>query len=120
MYRRKARPNPSGGGFGPWRPRSCWEAHQHRRKGKDPAAHRPQHPRLRARNPGERVNAQPSPLSLVTNEAAPSVAVERLEDLVVSYRRLADVFHDVLAEQSLDTLLHPVADTLAQLVPHHT
>ena len=36
--------------------------------------------------------------------------------LVDSYRRLADVFHDVLSEQSLDALLDRVADTLAELI----
>lgn len=40
------------------------------------------------------------------------------EALVESYRRLADVFHDVLAEQSLDALLDRIADALADLVPH--
>jgi len=39
-------------------------------------------------------------------------------ELVESYRRLADVFHEVLAEQSLDALLVRIADTLADLVPH--
>src|SRR5947199_219538 len=38
--------------------------------------------------------------------------------LVESYRRLADVFHDVLAEQSLDALLDRVADALAELIPY--
>ncbi len=42
----------------------------------------------------------------------------RAEDLVESYRRLADVFHHVLSEQSLDALLDRVADTLAELVPY--
>jgi diguanylate cyclase (GGDEF)-like protein len=37
---------------------------------------------------------------------------------VESYRRLADVFHEVLAEQSLDALLDRIADALAELVPH--
>ena len=37
-----------------------------------------------------------------------------------SYRRLAEVFHDVLSEQSLDTLLDRIADTLVDLVPHDT
>ncbi len=40
--------------------------------------------------------------------------------LVESYRRLADVFHEILAEQSLDALLVLIADTLAELVPHDT
>ena len=38
--------------------------------------------------------------------------------LVDSYRRLADVFHDVLAEQSLDALLDRIADALSDLIPH--
>jgi diguanylate cyclase (GGDEF)-like protein len=38
--------------------------------------------------------------------------------LVESYRRLADVFHDVLEEQSLDALLDRIADALADLIPH--
>jgi diguanylate cyclase (GGDEF)-like protein len=40
------------------------------------------------------------------------------ESLVESYRRLADVFHDVLGEQGLDALLDRIADALADLVPH--
>ncbi|MFN2629603.1 MAG: diguanylate cyclase [Gaiellaceae bacterium] len=43
-----------------------------------------------------------------------------LEGLVESYRRLADVFHDILAEQSLDSLLDRIADTLTELIPHDT
>ena len=38
--------------------------------------------------------------------------------LVESYRRLADVFHDVLSEQSLDSLLERIADTVSDLIPH--
>jgi diguanylate cyclase (GGDEF)-like protein len=41
-------------------------------------------------------------------------------ELVDSYRKLADVFHDVLAEQDLDTLLDRIADTLAELIPYDT
>ena len=41
-------------------------------------------------------------------------------DLVGSYRRLADVFHHVLSEQALDTLLDRIADTLAELIPYDT
>jgi diguanylate cyclase (GGDEF)-like protein len=40
--------------------------------------------------------------------------------LVESYRRLADVFHEVLAEQSLDALLGRVAATVGELIPHDT
>jgi diguanylate cyclase (GGDEF)-like protein len=34
------------------------------------------------------------------------------------YRRLADIFHDVLSEQSLDAVLERIADALAVLVPY--
>jgi diguanylate cyclase (GGDEF)-like protein len=51
--------------------------------------------------------------SAVTGLAAP-------RELVDSYRRLADVFHHVLSEQSLDTLLDRIADTLADLIPYDT
>jgi diguanylate cyclase (GGDEF)-like protein len=47
-------------------------------------------------------------------------APRRPAKLVESYRRLADVFHDILAEQSLDNLLERIADTLTDLVPHDT
>jgi diguanylate cyclase (GGDEF)-like protein len=40
--------------------------------------------------------------------------------LIESYRRLADVFHEVLAEQSLDALLVRIADVLGDLIPHDT
>src|ERR687885_51370 len=39
---------------------------------------------------------------------------------VESYKRLADVFHQLLAEQELDTLLEQVADTLGDIVPYDT
>ncbi|MET0607377.1 MAG: diguanylate cyclase [Gaiellaceae bacterium] len=42
------------------------------------------------------------------------------DPLVQSYRQLADVFHHILSEQSLDNLLERIADTLAELVPHDT
>ena len=48
----------------------------------------------------------------------PDLAPSQEDALVESYRRLADVFHDVLAEQSLDALLDRIADALADLVPH--
>ena len=38
--------------------------------------------------------------------------------LVESYRRLADVFHDVLSEQSLDAVLERIADAITELIPH--
>lgn len=37
---------------------------------------------------------------------------------VQPYRRLAEIFHDVLSEESLDALLERIADALAELVPY--
>ena len=44
--------------------------------------------------------------------------LRQADALVESYRRLAEVFHHVLSEQSLDTLLDRIADTLNDLVPY--
>jgi diguanylate cyclase (GGDEF)-like protein len=55
------------------------------------------------------------PLRLVEHHD-PVVTDDRA--LVESYRRLADVFHDVLGEQSLDALLDRIAGALSELVPH--
>jgi diguanylate cyclase (GGDEF)-like protein len=38
--------------------------------------------------------------------------------LVESYRRLAEMFHHILSEQSLESLLERIADTLSDLVPY--
>ena len=43
---------------------------------------------------------------------------ESLDPLVESYRRLADVFHEVLSEQSLDDLLERIAQTVGDLIPY--
>ena len=60
---------------------------------------------------------RPTPrLRLLPEDASPPAAPE----LVESYRRLADVFHEVLAEQSLDALLVVIADALHDLIPHDT
>jgi diguanylate cyclase (GGDEF)-like protein len=56
------------------------------------------------------------PLRLLDQDAVADA--NRRTEVVESYRRLADVFHDVLAEQSLDALLDRIADALAELVPH--
>ncbi|MEA2499136.1 MAG: diguanylate cyclase, partial [Actinomycetota bacterium] len=42
----------------------------------------------------------------------------RDQSIESSYRRLADVYHEILSEQSLSSLLDRVADTLAELVPY--
>src|SRR6266576_1384662 len=57
---------------------------------------------------------------LRATDAFPGADVPRSDGLVQSYRQLADVFHDILSEQSLDNLLERIADTLAELVPHDT
>ncbi len=44
-------------------------------------------------------------------------ALTRVDTLVDSYRRLADVFHVVLSEQQLDAVLERIADTLVDLIP---
>jgi diguanylate cyclase (GGDEF)-like protein len=49
---------------------------------------------------------------------APDTPSGRPEALVESYRRLAEVFHHVLSEQSLDALLDRIADTLRDLMPY--
>jgi diguanylate cyclase (GGDEF)-like protein len=59
------------------------------------------------------VPAAPAPVRLLPD------ALARAEALVESYRGLADVFHEVLAEQSLDVLLERIADTVGELVPYH-
>ncbi|CAN5675771.1 hypothetical protein BH24ACT26_BH24ACT26_13570 [soil metagenome] len=56
------------------------------------------------------------PAPAFPEESAASLLAARLD----SYRRLADVFHLVLAEQSLDTLLERVADTLDEIIPYDT
>src|SRR6266480_3647836 len=44
----------------------------------------------------------------------------RSDGLVQSYRQLADVFHEILSEHTVDNLLERIADTLAELVPYDT
>jgi diguanylate cyclase (GGDEF)-like protein len=43
---------------------------------------------------------------------------DALDPLVESYRKLADVFHELLSEQSLDDLLQRIADTVGELIPY--
>jgi len=52
-------------------------------------------------------------MRLVSGALAPEA-----DPSVDSYRRLADVFHDLLSEQSLDSLLVRIADTLDEIVPY--
>src|SRR5438128_4923161 len=65
-----------------------------------------------------RMVVRPTPLLRPLPEDAPLPTA--VPELVDSYRRLADVFHEVLAEQSLDALLVRIADALHDLIPHDT
>ena len=58
------------------------------------------------------IRARAPRMRLVAAEPVPADALRR------SYRRLADVFHDLLSEQSLDSLLVRIADTLDEIVPY--
>ncbi|MEO8290610.1 MAG: diguanylate cyclase [Gaiellaceae bacterium] len=53
----------------------------------------------------------------VSMTVLPRPALTPVDTLVDSYRRLAEVFHDVLSEQELDAVLERIADTLGDLVP---
>ncbi|HEY1565248.1 MAG TPA: HD domain-containing phosphohydrolase [Gaiellaceae bacterium] len=59
--------------------------------------------------------ARPNHLRLLDGEGRPGDPA-----LVESYRRLADVFHEVLAEQTLDALLVRIADAVGDLIPLDT
>ena len=52
------------------------------------------------------------------NGGAPTTEGARPEALVESYRRLAEVFHEVMSEQSLGALLDRIAATLSDLMPY--
>src|SRR5689334_22169210 len=68
-----------------------------------------------SRNQGLAMSDHALPLRLIPGD----IDVPSSHDaLVESYRRLADVFHDVLGEQSIDALFDRIADALADLVPH--
>ncbi len=59
------------------------------------------------------------PSNIPASEARARLAAEEpLDPLVESYRRLADVFHEVLSEQSLDDLLERIARTVGELIPY--
>src|SRR6185437_14704258 len=70
---------------------------------------------LQLRSIGGSVVVQPNHLRLLDGDPQPGDPT-----LVESYRRLADVFHEVLAEQSLDALLVRIADTVGDLIPLDT
>ncbi len=62
--------------------------------------------------------AQPITAAREPAPPAPPLGGDNAASLVESYRRLAEVFHHVLSEQSLDALLERIADTLAELMPY--
>lgn len=57
---------------------------------------------------------------MVTTSALASGVEPGLEARLDSYRRLADIFHYVLAEQDLNPLLERIAEALAELIPYDT
>ena len=59
-------------------------------------------------------------LRLMGNSTARNHSGEPTDVAADAYRHLAEVFQAVLSEQSLDTLLQRIADTLADIVPHDT
>jgi diguanylate cyclase (GGDEF)-like protein len=61
------------------------------------------------------VNPPPN-IPASSEEARPDDAA--LDPLVESYRKLADVFHELLSEQSLDDLLQRIAHTVGELIPY--
>ena len=68
-------------------------------------------------NPRENTSAAHIRLLPDASDASLPAAVPA-ESLVESYQRLADVFHDVLSEQSLDGLLDRIAEALTPLIPY--
>ena len=55
-------------------------------------------------------------MSLLDPNLAGRVGIEAVD----SYRRLADIYHHLLSEQSLDALLEMIADALVDLLPYDT
>jgi diguanylate cyclase (GGDEF)-like protein len=53
-----------------------------------------------------------------TQATPPTRPAVRHDGLVDSYRRLADVFHEVLSEQTHSTVLERIADSLAAVIPY--
>jgi hypothetical protein len=64
------------------------------------------------------MNPSPTNPAAASLRLVPEAPAAPEPGVVESYRRLADVFHDVLSEQSLDALLERIADTLGALIPY--
>ena len=59
----------------------------------------------------------PAPNTPAASREGSATADTSVDPRVESYRKLADVFHELLSEQSLDDLLHRIADTVGELIP---
>ncbi len=57
-------------------------------------------------------------VSGATQATPPTSPAAPQDGLVDSYRRLADVFHEVLSEQTHSTVLERIADSLAAVIPY--
>jgi diguanylate cyclase (GGDEF)-like protein len=62
--------------------------------------------------------AAPLPVRLVPRGDEEHRPAQAHSHGVEPYRRLAEIFHDVLSEESLDALLDRIADALADLIPY--
>ena len=60
----------------------------------------------------------PPPNTPAADRETSAATDETLDPLVESYRKLADVFHELLSEQSLDDLLQRIAQTVGELIPY--
>jgi diguanylate cyclase (GGDEF)-like protein len=68
---------------------------------------------------GSNPMSDPAPIEPAARAWPDGTGVERPRLRAVEpYRRLAEIFHDVLSEQSLDALLERIADALAELIPY--
>jgi hypothetical protein len=61
---------------------------------------------------------QSAAAALPADTAVPTEPGGSPRPLVESYQRLAEVFHELLSEQTLDALLDRVAATLGDLMPY--
>ena len=61
---------------------------------------------------------KPSQAADLLSEQRRAAPAESAASLIDSYKRLAEIFHHVLSEQSLEGLLERIADTLAELIPY--
>ena len=59
--------------------------------------------------------SDPAPKSF---EPAPRPQISLVSSAAEPYRRLAEIFHDVLSEENPTALLARIADTLAELIPY--